>query len=79
MICDDIFLERFLYLLPKSKLGYRTHNTPAIPKGVSEEYQQIIRNLLQTTLVQQKQLKGKIILSLSPEALADWQDFQREN
>jgi putative DNA primase/helicase len=72
------FLERFLYLLPKSKLGYRTHNTPPIPKEIVYEYQQIIKNLLNTTLAKQEQLKEKVVLTLSPEALADWQDFQRE-
>ncbi|EKE01160.1 MAG: hypothetical protein ACD_21C00202G0009 [uncultured bacterium] len=76
------FLERFLYLLPKSKLGYRTHNTPSIPKEVVEEYQQTIKTLLETTLAKQKQQKRpqeKVVLTLSPEALADWKDFQREN
>ncbi|HBY55765.1 MAG TPA: hypothetical protein DEG23_03005, partial [Coxiellaceae bacterium] len=74
------FLERFLYLLPKSKLGYRTHNTPAIPKEVVEEYHEIIRNLLKTTLTphKQSQPKEKVILSLSQDALADWRDFQHE-
>ncbi|MBT7087555.1 DUF3987 domain-containing protein [bacterium] len=73
------FLERFLYLLPKSKLGYRTHDTPPIPKEIIEEYQQTIKNLLNTTFAKQKQQKEKIILNLSPKALADWKDFQREN
>jgi hypothetical protein len=73
------FLERFLYLLPKSKLGYRTHNTPPIPKDIAEEYQQIIKNLLDMTFVKQNQLKEKIVLSLSPEALSDWKAFQQEN
>ena len=73
------FLERFLYLLPRSKLGYRTHDTPSIPKEVIKEYQQSIKNLLKTTLAKQKQLKGKIVLSLSPAALASWKKFQCEN
>lgn len=73
------FLERFLYLLPKSKLGYRTHNTPPIPKEITYEYQQIISNLLKTSFATQRQPREKVILTLSPEALADWKDFQHEN
>jgi putative DNA primase/helicase len=72
------FLERFLYLLPKSKLGYRTHDTPPVSKEIIEEYQQIISNLLKTVFAKQEQSKEKVILSLSPEALADWKNFQRE-
>ncbi|CAL7961245.1 conserved hypothetical protein [Gammaproteobacteria bacterium] len=72
------FLERFLYLLPKSRLGYRTHNTPPIPKETAEEYQQMISNLLQTIFAKQQQSEEKVILSLSLEALATWKDFQHK-
>lgn len=72
------FLERFLYLLPKSKLGYRTHNTPPIPREVAEEYQQTINNLLRAIFTKQQQSEEKVILSLSPEALASWKEFQHK-
>jgi len=72
------FLERFLYLLPKSKLGYRTHNTPPVPKEAAEKYHELIRNLLKATFFKQKETKEKTILTLSPEALADWKEFQQE-
>lgn len=71
------FLERFLYLLPKSKLGYRTHSTPSMPKDITVEYHQVIKSLLKTTFAKQRETE-KTILTLSPEALADWKEFQLE-
>lgn len=87
------FLERFLYLLPKSRLGYRTHNTPPIPKEVTEEYHEVIRNLLKAiaelnrstemsteteAIGEFKEANEKTVLTLSPEALSDWKEFQQE-
>jgi len=71
------YFERFLYLLPKSKLGYRTHNTPPISKELVKNYNKLIENLLESTLEKCKQLKQKIVLTLANEASADWKKFQQ--
>lgn len=72
------FLERFLYVLPRSKLGYLTHNTPSVPQEIAEEYQQIIKKLLASIFAKQKEVKEKTVLTLSPEALANWKEFQHD-
>lgn len=35
-------MERFLYVLPQSKLGYRTHDKPPIPEHIQNAYNQKI-------------------------------------
>jgi len=39
-------LARFLYLLPKSRLGHRTLETESVPQPVKEEYESVIHALL---------------------------------
>ncbi len=39
-------LERFLYVIPKSTIGYRTHTTPAIPQALQNQYDNLIMELL---------------------------------
>lgn len=70
--CGNGVLERFLYVLPKSKLGYRTHNTASVPQYLSQIYEQKVKSLLNYSLDNQQQH----ILSLSPDAFAAWQAFQ---
>ncbi|MEI6730189.1 MAG: DUF3987 domain-containing protein, partial [Pseudomonadota bacterium] len=65
-------LERFLYVIPKSNLGYRTHETTISPQYQKDNYQVIIQNLLNL-----KDPEKPTILKLSPDALKDWQDFQK--
>ena len=39
-------LERFLFLLPESKLGYRNHNGPPMPLDITIKYHQLLERLL---------------------------------
>lgn len=70
------FIERFLYVIPKSKLGYRTHDTPPLPDDVRELYNRKIRSLLE--IKGESENKGKArVLTLSNESLEEWKTFQR--
>jgi len=65
-------LERFLYVIPKSKLGYRQHNKPSIPLHLQESYNDKITALLSTT----QKLTHPLPLKLTPTALNAWREFQ---
>ncbi len=67
-------LERFLYVIPKSKLGYRSHNNPSMPKHFTEDYHLKITSLLAGNYKNQTAHQ----LTLSPQALKIWRDFQRQ-
>lgn len=67
-------LERFLYVMPKSKLGYRTHDKPALSTALQLEYHQAVKKMLNAFSL----IKNKLILRLSPEALQAWQAFQQD-
>lgn len=68
-------LERFLYVLPKSKLGYRTHDKPPVPYNIQQTYHQKISDLLAIPPLDSKQPYG---LTLMPTAYQAWQTFQKE-
>jgi putative DNA primase/helicase len=71
------FLERFLYILPKSKLGYRTHSTESIPDHIESSYYEKIMSLLEIHRHRtEDNSEEPITLSLSDEALALWKSFQ---
>ncbi len=70
-------LERFLYVLPKSKLGYRTHTTPPLSAKIENAYHARTRELLnQFSGIGEEKLTSPYVLKLTPTALADWRDFQ---
>jgi hypothetical protein len=70
-------LERFLYVLPKSKLGYRTHDKPSIPSIIQESYYNKILSLLNSfCLPEQNQHVQPYHLKLEPLAYQAWRDFQ---
>jgi putative DNA primase/helicase len=70
-------LERFLYVIPKSKLGYRTHNKPPISLELQTAYNQKIKNLLNDFYFSENSENPQTyILKLTPEALECWQTFQ---
>jgi len=72
-------LERFLYVIPQSKLGYRTHNQPPLSAQLQLAYNKKIKNLLDRFCLQEKndQTNKQIqILKLTPEAFNIWRDFQ---
>jgi uncharacterized protein DUF3987 len=72
-------LERFLYVMPQSKLGYRTHSTPPIPEKLQQAYDQRIQFLLQSFLpVDRNVINKPIILTLSVGALSAWRAYQAE-
>jgi hypothetical protein len=67
-------LERFLYVMPKSKLGYRSHNNPSTSRHLIDDYNKRINSLLTTHNNDEKPCQ----LTLSAEALKLWRDFQRQ-
>ena len=69
-------LERFLYVLPKSHLGYRTHNTPPLPSELQTAYDETIIALLNTR--QQLEASAPRVWPLSPEADSAWRTFQMQ-
>ncbi len=66
-------LERFLYVLPKSKLGYRSHNQPPVSAAMQAAYHAKITQLLNQFLPAEKPIQ---LLQLSAEAQQLWQAFQ---
>lgn len=70
-------LERFLYVLPKSRLGYRTHDTPPLSPHLQAVYDQTIISLLNARQsFSALEPESMQIFSLSAEALAAWRQFQ---
>ena len=70
-------LARFLYTLPVSRLGYRTLTSQPIPPSVKNLYQDTITTLLKVEPT--KDPSGQFIphvLTLAPEAHAEWKEFQ---
>lgn len=63
-------LERFLYCLPKSKMGYRTHDRPPVPTKVRNEYKSKITELINISCDE------PIVLVLSQEAYKKFHEFQ---
>ena len=73
-------LERFLYVLPKSHLGYRTHNTPPLSSELQAAYDHMIMTLLNSRPQRETSIPGenRQIFSLSPEAHTLWRAFQMQ-
>ena len=65
------FLERFLYCLPKSSLGYRKNLNPPIPENIINDYEELISSLLNIPHSNEPQT-----LFLDEEAHTEWKDFQ---
>jgi hypothetical protein len=68
-------LERFLWVLPKSKLGYRTHDKPPVPEVVKNSYKKRIRTLLDIPPLIEGFDQPRV-LKLEPAALTQWREFQ---
>lgn len=64
---------RFLYCMPKSKVGDRKYRTQPIPEEVSRRYEVVIRNLLE-----EETPKTPELIQLSPEADALLEVFAGE-
>lgn len=69
-------LERFLYVLPKSKLGYRTHDKPPLSLAIQHAYHEKITNLLNDFHLEKKKLEQLRVLKLSQSAYQYWKTFQ---
>lgn len=67
-------LERFLYVIPKSKLGFRSHNTPPTPPHLIAQYGDVISLLLQND----NHKGAPQPLTLSNDALNSWYAFRQE-
>lgn len=64
-------LERFLYVLPVSNLGYRTLDTAPVPNEVQVAYGQAMHRLLDIQpIVDQRGQEQPRILTLAPDALS---------
>lgn len=64
-------LERFLYCLPKSTLGYRTNDKPSMADKIKNDYHYKIRELLNIPYQE-----TPITLSLDNDAFKEWREFQ---
>lgn len=70
-------LERFLYVLPTSKLGYRTLDTAPVPDAVRIAYGQAMRRLLEIPpLVNERGEEQPRILTLTPDAGSLFQELR---
>ena len=67
------FTARFLYSLPKSLVGSRLFDTPAIPEDVRSAYRNTILNMLRAEACEEPEE-----IRLSPEADAVFRDFYGE-
>lgn len=67
------FFERFLYCLPKSKIGYRQNRREVLPAETVKNYEAAIKSLLQIPYG-----KTPISLRLSKRAKEVWYKFQDE-
>lgn len=66
------FLERFLYVVPKSSLGYRTHTTASMPQEIKQSYFKAIQGLIDDM----KDMTDTAYLLLSSEAQNEWHAFR---
>lgn len=70
-------LDRFLYVLPKSKLGYRTHNTAPLSEIIQSGYRSKIKALLDRFYpTENNKLDQPHVITLSTAAIALWRNFQ---
>lgn len=68
-------LERFLYVLPKSTVGYRNLNTEPIPDAISKAYNGRIKQLLDLNPFTADSRQD--VLTLSADAFKHWQQYRR--
>jgi putative DNA primase/helicase len=71
-------VERFLFVLPQSHLGYRTLKGDPIPKHIARSYQDALQNLLDLQPQADDGIEQPRRLVLTEDALAAWQLFRHE-
>lgn len=68
-------LERFLYLLPKSPLGYRTHDTQPVSASLQSDYNRSVTVMLDKYMAIGSD-KPRQILILGEPCREEWRKFQ---
>jgi hypothetical protein len=69
-------LGRFLYLLPRSPLGFRTLQSDPVPEGIRDAYEAGVRAMLDwTPSIDEHGNERPYPLRLTPEARAEWHAF----
>ncbi len=73
-------LERFLYVLPSSRLGYRSHTMPPVSDTLQQAYHDRLTHLLQRFVLPENTLPitNRTVLTLSGAAQSAWRDYQAE-
>jgi replicative DNA helicase len=69
-------LERFLYAIPHSKLGFRTHDKPSLSDSMKGAYSEKIHELINITQLNKDYSNQPKVLILSAEAFVIWKTFQ---
>ena len=70
-------MERWLFVIPKSKLGFREHDKPSVSEATKRSYHAKISELLSISNLDDPLQRDPVKLTLSNEALQDWKQFQR--
>lgn len=76
--CGNGALERFLYVLPKSKLGYRTHDQLPLSDNLQQAYNARLQTILNTPPLLKNDQEVARVLTLDTQAQQDWREFQRD-
>ena len=69
-------LERFLYFLPQSNLGYRTHDTEPVKESIKKAYNDKVTGLLNKFMLVGDQNNERIVITLDNDSLNAWREFQ---
>jgi hypothetical protein len=70
-------LERFIYAIPKSNLGYRTHDKQPISEPIRHAYHRRVGELLEIPPIKDNVgTEQPRILTLALDAFRDWREFQ---
>lgn len=69
-------VERFLYVMPKSKAGFRENDDFFVSNEIVEEYEQKILSLLDIPTYEGGKIDPSRVLSLDSDARATWKAFQ---
>jgi hypothetical protein len=71
-------LERFLYLIPETKLGFRTHNTKPISDEIKNAYGKNLTELLEVCMNTELEPSHYWLLTLSKDSSLAFSKFQQE-
>ena len=69
-------VERFLYALPVSQLGYRCHTNEVVSEQLQSEYDNRIKRLLNDLMVPPGEESPRWTLTLASAAFDEWREFQ---